>query len=114
MVPRAPAVFRTTDLYPPFSGAWSIGIEEKFYLVWPLLDFVLLARWKRARVPSLVVVAASSLLTSFVDALMFLAPYQHLAFGALAAVLLHRQSDIPRRREPGSPGRLWWPRRPSR
>ena len=84
--------FRTTELYPPFSGAWSIGIEEKFYLVWPVLGFVLLARWKRARIPALVVVAASSLLTSFVDPLMFLAPYQHLAFGALAALLLHRES----------------------
>jgi peptidoglycan/LPS O-acetylase OafA/YrhL len=84
--------FRTTDLYPPFAGAWSIGIEEKFYLVWPVLGFVLLTKWKRARIPALVLVAASSLLTSFVDALMFLAPYQHLAFGALAAVLLHRES----------------------
>jgi peptidoglycan/LPS O-acetylase OafA/YrhL len=84
--------FRTTEVFPPFSGAWSIGIEEKFYLVWPVLGFVLLARWKRARIPALVIVAASSLLTSFVDPLMFLAPYQHLAFGALAAVLLHRES----------------------
>ena len=86
--------FRSTDIYPPFAGAWSIGIEEKFYLVWPVLGFVLLAgaRWRRARVPALVLVAASSLVTSFVAPLMFLAPYQHLAFGALAAVLLHRES----------------------
>jgi peptidoglycan/LPS O-acetylase OafA/YrhL len=84
--------FRTTDAYPPFSGAWSIGIEEKFYLLWPVLGFLLLARWKRARVPVLAVLAASSLLTSYVDELMFLAAYQHLAFGALAAVLLHREA----------------------
>jgi peptidoglycan/LPS O-acetylase OafA/YrhL len=83
--------FRTTDLYPAFSGAWSIGIEEKFYLVWPVLGFALAAGWKAARVPLLVVIAAASSLTGFVDDLMFLAPYQHLAFGAIAAVLLHRE-----------------------
>ena len=26
----------------PYAGAWSIGIEEKFYLVWPVLGFALL------------------------------------------------------------------------
>jgi peptidoglycan/LPS O-acetylase OafA/YrhL len=29
-------------LPPPFSWSWSIGIEEKFYFVWPVLVFVLL------------------------------------------------------------------------
>ncbi|TFV63564.1 UNVERIFIED_ORG: acyltransferase [Bacillus sp. AZ43] len=82
---------RSTDAYPPFSGAWSIGIEEKFYLVWPVLGFLLLARWKAARVPVLAAVAAGSSLTGFVPDLVFLAPYQHLAFGAIAAVLLHRE-----------------------
>ena len=82
--------FRTMDLYPPFSGAWSIGIEEKFYLVWPLLDFVL---WPGGSGPRPVAgrVAASSLLTSFVDALMFLAPTSTCFRGA-RCVLLHRQS----------------------
>jgi peptidoglycan/LPS O-acetylase OafA/YrhL len=30
----------------PFSLTWSLGIEEKFYLVWPFLFFVALARSK--------------------------------------------------------------------
>jgi peptidoglycan/LPS O-acetylase OafA/YrhL len=34
---------------PPFAGAWSIGIEEKFYLVWPLVGFVLLRGIFKAR-----------------------------------------------------------------
>ena len=87
--------FRATDLYPPFAGAWSIGIEEKFYLVWPVLGFVVLAKWRRARVPVLAAIAATSLVTSFVDDLMYLAPYQHLAMGAVAAVLLHRTASYP-------------------
>ena len=87
--------FRTTDAYPAFSGAWSIGIEEKFYLVWPVLGFALVAKWKRARVPLLAAIAVASFLTGFVDELMFLAPYQHLAFGAIAAVLLHRERTYP-------------------
>ena len=82
--------FRTTDLYPAFSGAWSIGIEEKFYLVWPVLGFALMARWKAARLPVLAAIAVTSSVTGLADGLVFLAPYQHLAFGAIAAVLLHR------------------------
>ena len=83
--------FRTTELYPAFSGAWSIGIEEKFYLVWPVLGFLVLAKWKQARIPVLAVIAVASSLTGFSDHLVFLAPYQHLAFGAIVAVLLHRE-----------------------
>jgi peptidoglycan/LPS O-acetylase OafA/YrhL len=83
--------FRTTDVYPPFSGAWSIGIEEKFYLVWPVLGFALIAKWKRARIPVLASIAAASFVTGFSDDLVYLSPYQHLAFGAIAAVLLHRE-----------------------
>jgi peptidoglycan/LPS O-acetylase OafA/YrhL len=82
--------FRTTDVYPPFAGAWSIGIEEKFYLVWPALGFLLIARWKQARLPVLVLIAAASTVTGFFADLVYLAPYQHLAFGAIVAVLLHR------------------------
>jgi peptidoglycan/LPS O-acetylase OafA/YrhL len=95
--------FRTTDLYPAFSGAWSIGIEEKFYLVWPVLGFALIAKWKRARVPVLAVIAAASLITSFVDDLVYLSPYQHLALGAIAAVLLHRERTFPAVAELGRP-----------
>jgi peptidoglycan/LPS O-acetylase OafA/YrhL len=95
--------FRTTDVYPPFAGAWSIGIEEKFYLVWPVLGFLLIAKWKQARVPVLVVIAAASFVTGFFYDLEYLAPYQHLAFGAIAAVLLHRERTYPAVAQLGRP-----------
>src|SRR3954464_654217 len=87
--------FRSTDLYPAFSGSWAIGIEEKFYLVWPVLGFLLVTRWKQARVPLLAVIALASWATGSVEDLVFLAPYQHLAFGAIVAVLLHRERTFP-------------------
>jgi peptidoglycan/LPS O-acetylase OafA/YrhL len=38
--------------HAPFSATWSLGIEEKFYLVWPFMFFIALARskWRRALV----------------------------------------------------------------
>jgi peptidoglycan/LPS O-acetylase OafA/YrhL len=76
---------------PPFSGAWSLGIEEKFYFVWPLLGFVLLAGRFRTRVATLL---AAAVLFSFGGWLgtvgVLVEPYALLALGCLAAVLLHR------------------------
>ncbi len=37
-----------------YRQTWSLGIEEKFYLLWPLLGFVLLARLPRWRIPGAV------------------------------------------------------------
>ena len=79
---------------PPFAGAWSLGIEEKFYFVWPLLGFVVLADRFRGRVVALLVAIVAfpfgGLL--FGDIGTLVEPYALLAFGCLAAVLLHRPS----------------------
>jgi peptidoglycan/LPS O-acetylase OafA/YrhL len=41
--------------YGPFSLTWTLGIEEKFYLVWPFLFFIALAltRWRGAIIAAL-------------------------------------------------------------
>ena len=77
---------------PPFSGAWSLGIEEKFYFVWPLLGFVVLAGRFRGRIAALLVAAVAfpfgGLL--FGDVGTLVEPYALLAMGCLIAVLLHK------------------------
>jgi len=93
---------------PPFSGAWSLGIEEKFYFVWPLLGFVLLAGRFRARVVALL---AAAVLFSFGGAVggtvgVLVEPYALLALGCLAGVLLHRPAAYAVLQRLGSPAVL--------
>ena len=90
LFPEHMIFFASGDAFAPFVGAWSIGIEEKFYLVWPFLGFVLLANVRRARVPVLAALAVTFFVVGLtVPSLSYLEPYQHLAYGALVAVLLH-------------------------
>ena len=92
---------------PPFSGAWSLGIEEKFYFVWPLLGFVFLAGRFRARVVTLL---AAAVLFSFGGVFgpvgHLVTPYALLALGCLAAVLLHRPSAYAVLQRLGTPAVL--------
>jgi peptidoglycan/LPS O-acetylase OafA/YrhL len=77
------------DRAVPFYQSWSLGIEEKFYLIWPPFIFVLLARARRFRVA-----AAAALVVTF-GALSgarewgaLLHPYYHILVGCLLALLL--------------------------
>jgi peptidoglycan/LPS O-acetylase OafA/YrhL len=89
---------------PPFSGAWSLGIEEKFYFVWPLLGFVLLAGRFRARVATLLAAAVLfSFGGSFGPVGVLVEPYALLALGCLAAVLLHRPATYAALQRLGTP-----------
>lgn len=85
---------------PPFSGAWSLGIEEKFYFVWPVLGFVLLAARRRLR--AAVVVGAVGLFASsrmlVGDLGILLEPYALIAIGCLLALLLERRQSFLRLR----------------
>ena len=71
----------------PFYQSWSLGVEEKFYLVWPVLAFTLLARCPRWRIP----VTFSLILITGLTAKV-LSPYVHILMGCLLAFLL----DVPR------------------
>lgn len=84
---------------PPFAGAWSIGIEEKFYLVWPLLGFVFLRGAFRGRIVACVVAALLCVLApSVLDAGRYVFPYVYIVLGVLAALLVHERAWFARLR----------------
>lgn len=80
----------------PINITWSIGIEEKFYLLWPLAAFALLAGRPRARLPLACGVAVSGLvLAVFVDANLFLG-YAAIGLGCAMALLLRQERTYDR------------------
>jgi peptidoglycan/LPS O-acetylase OafA/YrhL len=89
----------------PYDGAWSLGIEEKFYLVWPVLGFLLLAYRKRARLGSLVVAFLGFSVAGWIGGAWgwCLSSYALIAVGCALAIALH---------DPASYARLAWLGRP--
>lgn len=81
----------------PFQVAWSLAVEERFYLIWPLLGFVLLSR--RTRLTATVSLALLlSLLVAFSSGGLISVlgdPLLTILLGCLAAVIMHH----PRRYE---------------
>lgn len=64
----------------PFYQSWSLGIEEKFYLAWPLICFVALRHKTTWRIPT---GAALAVLCSFNR---YTRPYASILFGCLLAL----------------------------
>jgi peptidoglycan/LPS O-acetylase OafA/YrhL len=71
-----------------FSHSWSLGIEEKFYLVWPLLAFGCLAI-RRHRVAVALGVLALTVVAAGVEPVDYLGIYVPIAAGCVVAVLLN-------------------------
>lgn len=91
----------------PFNGSWSIGIEEKFYLVWPLLGFVILGKSRSARLPLLLSLAGVLFVADISgEAWAPFAPYQHIAYGAIVAVALHAPRNYKLLSQAGRPALL--------
>jgi peptidoglycan/LPS O-acetylase OafA/YrhL len=97
----------------PFGHAWSLGVEEKYYLVWPILAFGL---WTGARVVRLrgtvvllVLFAAMQSIGRLSPAIhawrpeLVLYPYSHILWGCLLALLLDDPKWFARLRWLGSP-----------
>lgn len=70
----------------PFAQSWSLGVEEKFYVVWPLLAFVLLPAF-RGRVATALALAPFLLLPFGVFGWFY--AYADIMVGCLLAVALH-------------------------
>lgn len=93
--PEIVQLTNTVDSQAPFSGAWSIGIEDKFYLVWPVVGFLLLRRRWAVLVPILLVSASVVSAVGFGTPLArVVQPYAHIIFGVLVAVGLHHRASF--------------------
>jgi peptidoglycan/LPS O-acetylase OafA/YrhL len=69
----------------PFSQSWTLGIEEKYYLVWPFLIGLLLHRSFRARIG----VVATLVLIPILTLPLGLSPnYQEIIFTAYGRILI--------------------------
>lgn len=73
-----------------FAHSWSLGIEEKFYLFWPIIGFVALGfahrNWRAALVIALSIVLLTVTVTQRIQ---YFSGYYFLAIGCLLGVLLH-------------------------
>lgn len=86
----------------PFSHSWSLGIEEKFYAVWPLLGFALLRRRVGRPLVLLALIAVILALPHSLDWTKYVRPYVPIVVGCLIALLLHRQNHFDKLRPLGS------------
>src|SRR5439155_30841 len=92
--PEVPFFSRTHIV---FSLAWSLGIEEKFYLLWPLLAFVLLRRRARGRLGlALALMFVLQIPIAFGSSGRALAPYSAILAGCILAFLMHKRSSFAR------------------
>jgi peptidoglycan/LPS O-acetylase OafA/YrhL len=81
----------------PFYQSWSLGIEEKFYLIWPLIAFGALAFSKAPRV----IVTVIIILFLILSPVLFpsirwyaLEYYAHILMGALLALILENREGF--------------------
>ncbi|WP_193607721.1 acyltransferase family protein [Nocardioides lijunqiniae] len=86
------------DVLVPFDMAWSIGIEEKFYFVWPVLGFVLLKARPLPQAVALTVIALGCSVAGHLGGSwgVSLESYTPIALGCLVATLLHHRPSYER------------------
>ena len=84
----------------PLLHLWSLGVEEQFYLVWPLLLLFLLRHWKEWLAIVLLVLAALSLIYSSIEAFYdptaaFYSPLSRLWELGLGSILASWHFKLP-------------------
>lgn len=72
-----------------FYHSWSLGIEEKFYLLWPALAFLLLKAKPRARLATALTIALLAPLTPGLRSFIHWGDYSRIALGCAVALALH-------------------------
>ena len=79
-----------------FSHTWSLAVEEKFYLVWPLLAFGLVT-WRRRRIALAAVMFGGFILLGLVPEaspvgwLTYFSRYSPIMGGCLLALVMHQR-----------------------
>ena len=87
--------FCDTGPAAPFHHSWSLGIEEKFYLIWPLIAFVLLKHSKSIRLTVALLLATTFGLMPILGMYGYpglagcLTPYHFILIGCALALMLH-------------------------
>jgi peptidoglycan/LPS O-acetylase OafA/YrhL len=76
-----------------FSHAWSLGIEEKFYLLWPILGFAIVPLM-RHRLSIAVGLLVLALVSAPFAGWSYLAIYVPIIAGVVLADLMHRESSF--------------------
>ena len=72
-----------------FYHSWSLGIEEKFYLLWPLLAFLILRARPGLRLATAVSIALIAPLTPGLRSWIHWYDYSRIAWGCATAMALH-------------------------
>ncbi|MCM3409935.1 acyltransferase family protein [Metabacillus litoralis] len=73
-----------------FSHSWSLGIEEKFYIVWPILAFGFFSL-RKYRINIALFCLIASIVSTPIEGWNYLAIYTPILSGCLLAILLHNQ-----------------------
>ncbi|MEP9400889.1 acyltransferase [Sphingomonas sp. VNH70] len=84
--------YRPESIGPMFQQAWTLGIEEKFYLVWPLLLVVARARGHRAGPAAVLLVAL--LFVAFGTTGYIIRGYAGLGIGSTLALLVRHRPAV--------------------
>ena len=92
----------------PLLHLWSLGVEEQFYIVWPLLLFVTY-RWRRVQLPAMIGLACASFAFNLATVrthpeMAFYMPHARLWELALGGILAHLQLTSPRLPPPAARG----------
>ena len=97
--------FATAAEFKPLLHLWSLGVEEQFYILFPLMLALLVRRWPRAALPSIAIVTICSLALNILALLLdgrspafFLLPTRawELGIGAYLALLPLRADSRPK------------------
>lgn len=86
-----------SHFHVPFGQSWSLGIEEKFYLAWPIIAFWLLRKSRYRIAVTVALVGVTAVLTATSGELAQVwGSYTDILLGCLVAQLLHQRKFYER------------------